>query len=321
MHNFEETFLSKSITTISMFKEIKDLEINNKMKVAELVRQFKDSGYQAQNIGIAAEILSEAKKNKAFTFLSFTSNMAASGLRGIFIDLVKRKKIDVIVTTSGTIDEDIIRSTMPYLQGSFESNDEELGKKGVNRMGNIFVPNDRYEYLEKTATKIIEDIYNSKKELTTTELLEEAGKRVSDNSVLHWAAKNKIPIFCPGITDGAFGMQLAFFQQKHPDFKIDVVKDFSKIIELGMAAEKTLGIVLGGGIAKHHTIISNILKGLDYAVYINSSSPYHGSLSGATTSEAKSWGKVKENSKAVTIYGDASIVFPLLTASVEEFFS
>ncbi|MAG16156.1 deoxyhypusine synthase [Candidatus Woesearchaeota archaeon] len=304
-----------------MFKEIKDLEINNKMKVAELVRQFKDSGYQAQNIGIAAEILSEAKKNKAFTFLSFTSNMAASGLRGIFIDLVKRKKIDVIVTTSGTIDEDIIRSTMPYLQGSFESNDEELGKKGVNRMGNIFVPNDRYEYLEKTATKIIEDIYNSKKELTTTELLEEAGKRVSDNSVLHWAAKNKIPIFCPGITDGAFGMQLAFFQQKHPDFKIDVVKDFSKIIELGMAAEKTLGIVLGGGIAKHHTIISNILKGLDYAVYINSSSPYHGSLSGATTSEAKSWGKVKENSKAVTIYGDASIVFPLLTASVEEFFS
>ena len=60
-----------------------------------------------------------------------------------------------------------------------------------------------------------------------------------------------------------------------------------------MAAEKTLGIILGGGIAKHHTIISNILKGLDYAVYVNSSSPYHGSLSGATTSEAKSWGKIK----------------------------
>jgi len=302
------------------FREIKDLKLNKNTSVKELVKQFRDSGFQAQNIGIAAEILSEAKKDNAFTFLSFTSNMTASGLRGIFIDLVKRKKVDAVVTTSGSIDEDIIRSKLPYLQGSFEADDEKLLQEGINRMGNVFVPNDRYEYLETFSARVLEEIYKTKKELTVTELLAEIGTRIGENSLLYWCSKNSVPVFCPGITDGGFGMQLAFFQQKHPDLKIDVVKDFSKIIGMGIKARKTLGIILGGGIAKHHTIISNVMNGFDYAVYVNSSSPYHGSLSGATTSEAKSWGKIKENSKSVTIYGDAAIIFPLLVASVEELF-
>ena len=84
---------------------------------------------------------------------------------------------------------------------------------------------------------------------------------------------------------------------------------------------KVGAIILGGGVAKHHTIISNILGGgLDYAIYVNSSSPYHGSLSGATTSEAKSWGKISEDARDITIYGDASVIFPLLIASNDYFF-
>ena len=300
--------------------EIKDLKLSPDMSAQELVKQLRASGFQGQNVGIASEILSEAKRNGAFSFLSFTSNMAASGLRGTFIDLVKRKKIDAIVTTSGTIDEDLIRSKMPYLQGSFEAEDENLGERGINRMGNVFVPNDRYEFLEKISGKIISEIFMLRNNLTPSELLFEVGNRVGENSLLHWCSKNSVPVFCPGITDGAFGMQLAFFQQKNPDFRIDVVKDFSRIIDLATKAEKTLGIILGGGIAKHHTIISNIFRGFDYAVYVNSSSPYHGSLSGATTSEAKSWGKIKKNSGSVTISGDAAIVFPLLVLSTKEFF-
>lgn len=301
--------------------EIKDIKLTNDLTAKGLVSQFRNAGFQAQNIGIAAEIISEAKAGNAFTFLSFTSNMAASGLRGVFIELAKRKKIDAIVTTSGSFDEDIIRSSMPYLQGDFEADDEKLGQEGINRMGNIFVPNDRYEYLEQFSKRVIEEIYAGKKDISPSELLYETGKRIeSENSLLYWCSRNSIPVFCPGITDGAFGMQLAFFQQNHSDFKVDVVRDFSKIIDLGMTAKKTLGIILGGGIAKHHTIIANILNGLDYAVYINSSTPYHGSLSGATTSEAKSWGKIKENSRAVTVHGDALIVFPILAAAVNEFF-
>jgi len=304
------------------YPAIEDIHLTKGITAKELVRQLKNSGFQAQNLGEACEIIREAASENAITFLSFTSNMMASGLRGIFTHLARNKKIDAVVISSGAIDEDLIRSEKPYLQGSFEVEDEQLGSEGVNRMGNVFVPNDRYEWLEKKSAEIINDIYNDRKELTPSELLGEIGLRINnDTSFLYWCSKNSIPVFCPGITDGAFGMQLAFFQQKHPDFKIDVLKDMSKISDLGFSERKKCGIILGGGIAKHHTILSNLVGGgFDYAVYVNSSSPYHGSLSGATTSEAKSWGKIRKGAKAITIYGDAAVIFPLLVSSVDEFF-
>ncbi|MBI2208572.1 deoxyhypusine synthase [Candidatus Woesearchaeota archaeon] len=301
-------------------KEIKDIKLGKNMAVKELAKQLGDSGFQAQNLGKAIDIIKEMIRNDAAIFLSFTSNMTASGLRGVIISMIKSGKIKAIVTSSGSIDEDIIRAKLPYLQGSFEADDAKLGKEGINRMGNIFVPNDRYQYLEEFSLNALEEIYKEKKSFTPSELLEKIGKKIEGQSFIKAAAEINVPIYCPGITDGAFGMQLAFFKKKHNDFEIDVLSDFNNIINQAMQYEKTAGIILGGGIAKHHTIISNLMNnGFDYAVYVNSSSPYRGSLSSATTEEAKSWGKVKEDAKSITIHGDASIIFPLLVAPIEEF--
>ena len=302
-------------------KEIKDIKLSKNIMVKELTKQLADSGFQAQNVGKAIDIIKEMIKNDAVIFLSFTSNMAASGLRGIIISMIKSGKIKAIVTSSGSIDEDIIRAKLPYLQGSFEADDAKLGKEGINRMGNIFVPNDRYEYLEQWTSKVLEETYKEKKSFTPSGLLENIGKKIEGESFIKAAAESNVPIYCPGITDGAFGMQLAFFKKKHNDFEIDALSDFNNIINQTMQYDKTAGIILGGGISKHHAIISNLMNnGFDYAVYVNSSSPYRGSLSSATTEEAKSWGKVKENAKSVTIHGDAAVIFPLIAASVEEFF-
>jgi deoxyhypusine synthase len=302
-------------------KEIKDVKIEKSMTVKELTRQFSDSGFQAQNLGRAVDIINQMLEKDAAIFLSFTSNMAASGLRGVIISLIESRKIKAIVTGSGSIDEDIIRAKLPYLQGSFEADDARLGEVGINRMGNILVPNDRYKYLEDFSSKVLGEIYSEKKRVTPSELLSWVGKRIDGDSFLNAASEKNVPVYCPGITDGAFGMQLAFFKKRHKDFDVDVVSDFSKIMEQAAQYDKTAGIILGGGIAKHHTIISSLMNGgFDYAVYVNGSRPYRGSLSSATTEEAKSWGKVKKSAKSITIYGDAGIVFPLLIASVDGFF-
>ncbi len=306
---------------------VSDIRLKKGITVAELVGQFMNSGFQTHNIAIASEILGLMAKNNATIFLSFTSNISASGIRGIIIDLVKKKKVHALVVSSGALDEDITRAKMPYLQGTFEADDAELGRKGINRMGSIFVPNECYEYLEEEMTKILKKIYDcsSGHEFTATEIIKQVGLNMdTKDSFVYHAARNGIPIFCPGITDGAVGLQLAFFQQTHPDFKVNELKSAIEAMDFAMSAKKkgkVGAVILGGGIAKHHTIISNILSGgLDYAIYVNSSSPYHGSLSGATTSEAKSWGKIGENAKDVTVYGDASVVFPLLIASNNHFF-
>ncbi|MFQ5648236.1 MAG: deoxyhypusine synthase family protein, partial [Candidatus Aenigmatarchaeota archaeon] len=63
----------------------------------------------------------------------------------------------------------------------------------------------------------------------------------------------------------------------------------------------------------HHTIWWNAMKGgLDYSVYITTAPEWDGSLSGARLREAVSWGKVKEDSKYITVEGDATVLLPLL---------
>ena len=155
------------------------------------------------------------------------------------------------------------------------------------------------------------------REISTRELGWEVGRRICrEDSILYWAAKNEVPVYVPGITDGAVGYQVWMFSQSH-DFKVDLLKDEQELNDLVFTAEKTGALVLGGGISKHHTIWWNQFRGgLDYAVYVTTSVEWDGSLSGARVQEAISWGKVKETAKHVTIEGDATIILPIMVASL-----
>ena len=295
---------------------ISDLSVSPDAK--KLVSSFSSTGFQATQIAHAVEIIKEMKKDKATVFLSFTSNMVASGLRGLFAELCKRKFVDVVITAGGSLDHDLIRAYKNYEVGDFFMDDIELHKRGVNRLGNILVKNDCYVELEKRMKPIFEKLYKKDKISSPSGIAQEIGLSLNDkNSFLYWCSKNKIPVFCPGITDSAIGLQTYFFKQQHDDFGIDVTKDMKKLASLVLNAEKTGGIILGGGISKHHTIGANILRGgLDYAVYVTTASPWDGSLSGARTQEAISWGKLKEKSHYVTVDCDATIAFPLIVAGV-----
>ena len=107
------------------------------------------------------------------------------------------------------------------------------------------------------------------------------------------------------------------FQQKNPDFIVDTLKDMQRVVtDLSFDEKKGL-ISLGGSISKHYAIFSALLSGgFDYAVYLTTSHASSGSMSGATTQEAKSWGKLKDDAEAATVNGDVSITFPLLMCKV-----
>ena len=230
--------------------------------------------------------------------------------------------IDVIVTSIGGVEEDLMKSFSSFLLGDFELDDKELHKQGLNRVGNILIPNKSYEDLEDFLMpffkKMLEIQKKENKLLSPSRIIFELGKSIKDeNSFLYWAAKNNIKVICPSPTDGAFGLQLFFFKQKFPEFGIDITADMSEASDIVLNAEKTGAIILGGGAAKHHTIGLNLLReGLDYAVYVTTAGEYDGSLSGAKPKEAKSWGKIKEESNVVSVVGDAVIIFPLIVSSL-----
>ncbi len=300
---------------------IKDFEWEEGMSVSDAVEKLGDLGLQASNLCKARDVILKMKRNSANIFLSFTSNMVSSGMRGLFAQAVRLGLPSVVVTTAGAVEEDIMKSLgEKFSLGSFDPDDIELHEQGVNRVGNIMIENESYAEFEDFMKESLHEVYEKRKNWAVSELLKELGSKVEDeNSILRQAYEKDIPVFCPGITDGSIGFQLHLFQQKKEDFSVNVVEDFGNIL-LSTSMDKKKGVVaLGGGISKHHAILSTMLSGgAEYAVYVTTSQKTSGSISGATTDEAKSWGKIKDDSNAVTVTGDASVVFPLIISSVFE---
>jgi deoxyhypusine synthase len=300
---------------------IKDLKWKKDLKASELVDMIGKVGFQGLELGRASEAIVRMKKGGAKIFFSFTSNMVTSGLRGFFAQIIRVGLADVVVTTVGAIEEDIMKAYgEKFLAGSFSADDIELYEKGINRVGNIFVPVESYMRFENAIMPMLAKLYERKKRWTPSELFLEIGLFLKDeNSILLQAAKRGVPVFCPAITDGAFGFHLYLFQQKHPDFTVDVVSDFKNILFSTSMDEPKGVIALGGSISKHHAILATLLNGgAEYAVYLTTASQSSGSMSGATTREAKSWGKIRDDADAATVIGDVSITFPLVMSKVLE---
>ena len=300
-------------------REVKDFQINNNIDVKSLIKQMEESGgFTSKKLAVGIEILHEMMHDKeCLKFLSFPADIVATGTRGIIRDFIKNKMFDVVITTSGTLDHDIARSYRKYYHGAFEMNDVELHQKGINRLGNILVPNESYGLIvEDKMQEFLKNIASKTNEISTHELVWELGKNMKQDSIAYWAEKNKIPVIIPGITDGAVGYQMWQFSQKN-DFKVDLMKDESLLSNLVWDAKKSGALVVGGGISKHHTIWWNQFKnGLDYAVYLSTAQEYDGSLSGAKPHEAVSWGKINEKAKFVSIEMDATVALPIIFAAL-----
>jgi deoxyhypusine synthase len=305
-----------------MSKEaIEDHSFSEEMSVDELVSQMEKAwGFTAGKLATGLNILEKmAKDKKCVKFISFTGNLVATGTRGALKELVKRKLVDVIITTCGTIDHDVARCWKDYYKGSFLMNDAKLRDKDINRLGNVLVPNDSYGIvIEEKMRVLLQSLWGEgMKEVSSRQLCHEIGKRVcNESSILYWAARNNIPVYVPGITDGAVGYQAWFFSQDH-DFRINLLRDSGELNEIVFNAERTGALIIGGGISKHHTLWWNQFKdGLDYAIYISTADEWDGSLSGARPREAVSWGKISEKAKKTMIEGDASIILPLMVSAL-----
>ncbi|MEK6899225.1 MAG: deoxyhypusine synthase [Nanoarchaeota archaeon] len=300
--------------------KVKGYDFNQGVNYDKIIDSFSSMGYQATHFSQAIGIVNEMIKEKAFIFLGYTSNMVSSGLRESFRYLVEHRKIGVIVTTAGAIEEDIIKCLGDFYIGDFRASGAELREKGINRIGNIFVPNNRYVEFEKFVQPILEDLYLEGKKagaiLTPSKLIWALGERINNKeSICYWAFKNKIPIFCPAITDGALGDNIYFFSFKRPDMVIDIVADTRELNNATIGLKKSGVLILGSGVAKHAILNANMLRnGADYGVYINTASEYDGSDAGAMPDEAVSWGKLTSKGKNIKVFGDATILFPLLMA-------
>jgi len=301
--------------------------------VGSLIDQMnKAGGFTASKLARARDILrksmGKANDKGVVNWLSFPACLCATGTRSFFLEGIKHKKFNVIITTCGTLDHDIARTYKEYFHGDFSLDDIALGDEGLNRLGNIVIPNECYgEILEGTVMPWLTEIGEERKKVNadnpwigfgSVELCWAIGDRIEDEtSILYWAAKNRIPIVIPGLSDGAIGAQLFMYRQNNPNFIIDFLADEQILSDITWTAEESHALMVGGGISKHHVIWWNQYRGgLDSAVAITTAPEYDGSLSGARLREAISWGKIRPEAPQVVVEGDASIILPILGADL-----
>ncbi|ODV60450.1 deoxyhypusine synthase family protein [Ascoidea rubescens DSM 1968] len=359
-----DAVLKSSVPVPEDFVEVAGIDYSSQtafnMRAVDLVASMKTIGYQASSLGKACEIIEEMRRwrgkhisqleehernkgkfdaegfQRTTIFLGYTSNLISSGLRETIRYLVEHRFVDVLVSTAGGIEEDLIKCLAPTYLGEFSLPGKKLRDEGMNRIGNLIVPNDNYCRFEEWIVPILDAMLQEQETAvralgcdalhhgssacwTPSTMIARLGREINDtNSVLYWAQKNDIPVLCPALTDGSIGDMLFFhtFKSSPEQLRLDIVADIRKMNSLSMEAAHAGMIILGGGLIKHHIANACLMRnGADYAVYINTGQEFDGSDAGARPDEAVSWGKIKADAHTTKVYADATIVFPLIVAA------
>nr|XP_018898363.1 PREDICTED: probable deoxyhypusine synthase [Bemisia tabaci] len=306
-----------------------------------LLATYKHCGFQATNFGLAVEEINKMLecrskplppdketddeedefirvRSNCTIFLGYTSNIVSSGLRDTIRYLVKNRMVDCIVTTAGGVEEDFIKCLAPTYIGSFDLDGRKLRDEGINRIGNLMVPNSNYCAFEDWIVPLLDEMLEEQKTKdvlwTPSKMIAWLGSKINnEESIYYWASKNKIPVFCPALTDGSLGDMMFFHSFRKPGLILDILSDLRRINRMAMKAVNSGMIIIGGGVIKHHICNANLMRnGADFAVFVNTASEFDGSDSGARPDEAISWGKIKKTAAPVKIYAEASLVLPLL---------
>ncbi|KAF8313068.1 Deoxyhypusine synthase [Clavulina sp. PMI_390] len=326
-------------------KAVQGPDFEKKQDLNSFLESYEKIGFQATSFGRAVQIVNNMRNWRLSDetptenepdelldpairanvqckiLLGYTSNLISSGLREVIKFLVKNNHVSAIVTTAGGIEEDFIKCLGQTYLGDFDLSGADLRKKGMNRIGNLVVPNDNYCKFEDWVTPILDAMLKEQKEdgviWSPSSIIRRLGKEINhEDSVYYWAYKNDIPIFCPALTDGSLGDMIYFHSFRNPGLIVDIAQDIRKLNDISMNAKKAGMIILGGGVAKHQIANAMLMRnGSDFAVYINTGQEFDGSDSGARPDEAVSWGKIRAGSQSVKIYADATLVFPMLVAA------
>jgi deoxyhypusine synthase len=320
-------------------KPINRKPIGPDIRVTKLVDEY----FQAYNAGRLREacrlFVEKMLEDDVTVGMSLTGALTPAGLGGsCVVPLIKAGFVDWIVSTGANLYHDIHFSIGYKLhRGTPFVDDRVLRKEGVIRIYDILFD---YEVLLSTDRFIREVLKQPEfqKEMGTAEFHYLLGKYIyerekvlgiKDMSILSAAYKYGVPVYVSSPGDSSIGMNLAAMALNGYGVKIDITRDVNETAGIVYWAKSTGGksavLIFGGGSPKNFLLqtepqIQEVLgideKGHDYFLQITDARPDTGGLSGATPSEAVSWGKVDPDKlpDAVVCYTDSTIAMPILVS-------
>ncbi|MFP4628615.1 MAG: deoxyhypusine synthase [Halobacteriales archaeon] len=301
------------------------------MSVESLVDAFGECGFSAATLAEAADITARMFADDGCTVvLSLAGALVPAGLRPAIADVIRHGHVDARVTTGASLTHDTIEAVggrhhhgeAHPTDGSQREHDEALRDAGVDRIYNVYLPQEHFATLESHCwERVFPDLEGEPVSIAeVTRRLGEANREAHEGDepgIAAAAAAAAVPVFCPAIQDSILGLQAWLYSRTH-DFAIDALRDMTDLTDVGTAGDRAGALLVGGGVPKNFTLQSQLVTpgAYDYAVQITMDPEVTGGLSGASLDEARSWGKLEPDAENVTVHGDAMVALPLVLAAV-----
>src|SRR6266699_511764 len=304
------------------------------MTVVELIdQQFQ--AYNSARLNEAAHLYAEemlAPEKDVTIGLTMAGALTPAGLGGCLITLMEYGFIDFIISTGGNRYHDMHHAlAMSLHRRDFRLDDTKLQEEGVIRIYDILFADNVLLDTDAFVRDCLKSLPN--RPISTSELHYHLGTQLlkvgvnPEYSVLAQAARWNVPIYTSSPGDSSIGMNVARHALDGSALTLDPLADVNETTAIVHHATRNGVIILGGGSPKNFYLqtqpqlweVLGIQKGgHDYLIQVTADAPHWGGLSGATPSEAVSWGKIKPDqlNSTVVIYGDSTIALPLLTSYV-----
>jgi deoxyhypusine synthase len=314
---------------------IDPIDLDEAKEVADLIdRVYARSGFNARRLAEAAQLYSRMLKSDTTVCMTLAGAMTPIGMSGVINSLIRAGFIDCIISTGANLYHDMHRPFgQPMMQGHFNVDDNELSETGIARIYDVFIEDENtLMATDKIILQTVEAMGHDEP-MSTAAFHHELGQQLRQRaqhpewSLLATAAEYDVPIYTSSPGDSSIAMNLTiphlFGKKVHLDPLLDVIETAAIV----RAANKNGVVVVGGGSPKnfyfqtqptlHQIFMDDSSGGHDYVIQLTTDAPHWGGLSGATISEAKSWGKVQDAEvNSAIVYSCASMTLPLIAQYV-----
>ena len=308
------------------------------MTVGELVESYGEAGIGAADVHEAGDVLAEMFGNEDCTvFCSLAGAMVPAGMRRVVSELIRDGYVDALVTTGANLTHDTIeaiggkhhhgRTHDP--EKSAREHDEALRDEEVDRIYNVYLPQEHFAEFEGHLREEVFPALEAHDTVSIADLCAELGRAnaevndregiAEDPGIAAAAYESDVPIYCPAVQDSVLGLQAWMYGQT-ADFTLDALADMTELTDLAFDADDAGCLLVGGGVPKNFTLQTMLVtpRAYDYAVQITMDPAATGGLSGASLDEARSWGKLEKDARNASVYGDATVMLPMLVSAARE---
>ena len=312
------------------------IEIDPEKSISELVHDMSSTGFQGRKLGEAADVWTTMlKKREMVIWLGLAGAMVPAGMRSLISYLIRRRMIDVLVTTGATLYHDAYETIGgKHWLGTDQIDNVMLRKHRIDRVYDVYADERKFYRLDVMIEKEFASRLQSGRPYSSREVLHEFGKWISEMSrdrdgICVAAYESGVPVFVPSFCDSGMGFSLMFSNRRRKRHVIvDHMRDVDESSKITEKSSHTSVIVVGGGVPKNFIQQTAVIASYqtrhdlthDFAIQFTTDVPQWGGLSGSTFEEAQSWGKYNPHARMVQCFTDATIALPVVGQALSQRF-